>query len=53
MPDVRFASSGDVSVAYSINGDGPLDIVYVQGAITHLEVWWEMPMFRRVVRAHR
>ena len=46
MPDVRFAQSGDVSVAYSINGDGPVDIVYVQGAISHLEVWWDLPIFR-------
>lgn len=46
MPDVRFAQSGDVSVAYSVNGDGPIDIIYVQGAISHLEVWWDMPMFR-------
>jgi len=46
MPDIRFAPSGDVSVAYSINGDGPVDIVYVPGAWTHLEVEWELPTFR-------
>jgi pimeloyl-ACP methyl ester carboxylesterase len=45
-PEVRFAQSGDVSVAYAVNGDGPIDIVYVQGAISHLEVWWELPIFR-------
>lgn len=46
MPDVHFARSGDVSVAYSVNGDGPVDIVYVQGAYTHLDVMWELPQFR-------
>jgi pimeloyl-ACP methyl ester carboxylesterase len=46
MPDIRFAQSGDVSVAYAVNGEGPIDIIYVQGAISHLEVWWDMPMFR-------
>ena len=46
MPDVHFAQSGDVSVAYSMNGEGPVDIVYVQGAISHLEVWWDQPLFR-------
>ncbi len=46
MPDVRFAQSGDVSVAYSMNGEGPVDIVHVQGAISHLEVWWDQPLFR-------
>jgi pimeloyl-ACP methyl ester carboxylesterase len=46
MPDIRFARSGDVQVAYDIVGDGPIDIVYVQGAWTHLEVEWELPAFR-------
>ncbi len=46
MPDVRFARSGDISVAYAVNGDGPIDIVYVQGAYSHLEVWWDLPPFR-------
>jgi pimeloyl-ACP methyl ester carboxylesterase len=47
MPEVRFARSGDVSVAYAINGEGPVDIIYVQGAYSHLEVMWELPQFRR------
>ena len=38
MPEVRFARSGEVSVAYAINGEGPVDIIYVQGAYSHLEV---------------
>jgi pimeloyl-ACP methyl ester carboxylesterase len=46
MPDIRFARSGDVQVAYDIVGDGPIDIVYVQGAWTHLEVEWELPAYR-------
>ncbi len=46
MPDIRFARSGDVQVAYDVVGDGPIDIVYVQGAWSHLEVLWELPMYR-------
>jgi hypothetical protein len=34
---VRFARSGDVHVAYRIIGEGPVDLVYAQGAYTHLE----------------
>ncbi|MEX1296088.1 MAG: adenylate/guanylate cyclase domain-containing protein [Candidatus Limnocylindrales bacterium] len=49
MPDVRFAQSGDVSVAYAVHGEGPVDIVYVQGAMTHLEANWELQPFRRFV----
>ena len=27
-------------------GDGPVDLVYVQGQLTHLEVNWELPAYR-------
>ena len=47
MPDVKFAKSGDVNIAYQVVGGGPIDLVYVQGAYTHLEAGWELPAFRR------
>lgn len=47
MLDIRFARSGDVNVAYHVVGDGSVDIVYVQGAWSHLEIGWELPAFRR------
>ena len=47
MTEVAFAQSGDVSIAYRVVGDGPVDLVYVQGAFTHLDVYWELPAFRR------
>lgn len=47
MLDVHFARSGDVDVAYHVVGDGPIDLVYVQGSYTHLQVFWELPPFRR------
>ncbi len=47
MLDIRFAESGDTQVAYHVVGDGPADIVYVNGAWSHLEVQWELPAFRR------
>jgi hypothetical protein len=30
-PDIRYARSGDVAIAYSILGDGPIDLVAVHG----------------------
>jgi class 3 adenylate cyclase len=45
--DVRFARRGDVHVAYRVVGEGPIDLVYAQGAYTHLEIEWELPAFRR------
>ena len=47
VTEVRFARSGDVDIAYRVVGDGPIDLVYVQGSYTHLEIYWELPQFRR------
>jgi hypothetical protein len=30
-PDVRYARSGDVAIAYQVVGSGPIDIVFVRG----------------------
>jgi len=43
QPRTQFARSGDVSVAYQVVGDGPFDVVYVPGFISHIELVWEMP----------
>jgi len=47
VTEVRFTRSADVDVAYRVVGDSPIDLVYVQGSMTHLEVNWELPQFRR------
>jgi hypothetical protein len=31
ISDVRYARSGDVSIAYQVDGDGPVDVVFVRG----------------------
>jgi class 3 adenylate cyclase len=36
-----------VSIAYGVLGDGPIDLVYVSGFVSHLEVAWELPEIRR------
>jgi class 3 adenylate cyclase len=46
-PPIRYAANGDVHIAYQVLGDGPLDLVFVAGAITNLEVLWEMSDYRR------
>src|SRR5262249_1003933 len=47
VPETRYAMSGDVSIAYQVIGDGPLDLVYVHGAVGNLEVAWEQPLVVR------
>lgn len=41
IPETRYARSGDVHIAYSISGDGPLDLVFVPGWASNLETTWE------------
>ena len=47
--DVKYARSGDVHVAYAVVGDGPTDLIMVDGFLTHLSILWEEPTFRRFV----
>lgn len=44
-PTTRYARSGDYSIAYQVVGDGPLDIVFVPGFVSHVEYAWEDPDF--------
>jgi pimeloyl-ACP methyl ester carboxylesterase len=46
----RYAKSGDVSIAYQVVGDGPLDLVFVMGWVSHLDWFWEEPRFARFLR---
>src|SRR6202049_1161113 len=43
IPQTRFARSGKVNIAYQVIGDGALDLVYVPGWVSHLELRWEEP----------
>lgn len=44
--EIRYVpSSGGVDVAYQVVGDGPIDLVFVSGFVTHLDLSWEFPHF--------
>ncbi len=43
MPDTRYAQSAGVNIAYQVVGDGPVDVVYVPGWVSHVELAWELP----------
>jgi hypothetical protein len=36
-------NSGDVRIDYQMTGSGPLDLVFVPGFVSNLDVWWEEP----------
>lgn len=44
LPATHYAKSGDVCVAYQIFGGGPIDLVFVPGWISHLDLWWDSPV---------
>jgi class 3 adenylate cyclase len=46
-PETRFARSGDAHIAYQVVGDGPLDLVYVQGFVSNIELNWQEPLYAR------
>jgi class 3 adenylate cyclase len=49
LPDVRYARSGDVAVAYQVVGDGSPDIIFVRGIAGDLVSTWDQPLLVRHV----
>ena len=45
VPETRYAKSGDLNIAYQVTGEGPIDLVFVPGYVTHLELHWSIPSF--------
>jgi pimeloyl-ACP methyl ester carboxylesterase/class 3 adenylate cyclase len=46
-PQTHYAKSGEVNIAYQVVGDGPIDIVFVPGFISHLDLQWADPRIAR------
>jgi pimeloyl-ACP methyl ester carboxylesterase len=42
-PVTKYAKSGDVNIAYQVIGQGPIDIVFVPGWVSHVEYMWDEP----------
>jgi hypothetical protein len=45
VPETRFAWNGDVSLAYQVLGDGAMDILYVPGWLSNVDIMWESPEY--------
>ncbi len=52
LPETRYAKSGDCHIAYQVVGKGPLDVVFIPGFVSHVELAWEDPrlayFYRRI-----
>ena len=44
-PETSYVQNGDVNIAYQVVGDGPIDIVFVMGWVSHLEYFWKHHQF--------
>ena len=49
VPEVSYARSGDVAIAYQVVGAGPADVVFVRGITGDLLSTWEQPLLVRHV----
>lgn len=49
IPDIRYARSGDVAIAYQTIGEGPVDIVFARGFAGDLLSVWEQPLMTRFI----
>ncbi|MBS1811824.1 MAG: alpha/beta fold hydrolase [Acidobacteria bacterium] len=45
MLKTHYVQSGDANIAYQVVGDGPIDLVFVMGWVSHLDYFWEDPSF--------
>jgi pimeloyl-ACP methyl ester carboxylesterase len=49
-PKTRYARNGDVNIAYQVIGDGPVDLLFVMGWVSHIEMFWAEPYFATFLR---
>jgi len=42
-PKTNYTKSGDFNIAYQVIGDGPLDIIYIPGWVSNIDMMWSEP----------
>jgi class 3 adenylate cyclase len=47
IPDIGYARSGDVAIAYQVLGEGPVDVVWFRGMAGDLLSTWDQPLIAR------
>lgn len=50
MHNTKYARSSNVSLAYQVIGEEPIDLVYLAGWVTNIEAMWEDPGYARFLR---
>jgi len=47
VPETSYATSGQIHIAYQVVGDGPIDLVFLPGSFSQVELPWEEPGYAR------
>ena len=42
-PKTNYTKSGDFNIAYQVAGDGPIDIIYIPGWVSNIDMMWSEP----------
>jgi class 3 adenylate cyclase len=50
IPGIKYATSGDLQLAYQVLGDGPVDVVVAFDWASNIELMWENPQTERFLR---
>ena len=51
VPPTLYAQSAGAKIAYQVSGEGPCDLVFVPGLVSHLDLQWQQLSYRRFVSA--
>ena len=51
VPPTRYAQSAGAKIAFQVSGEGPCDLVFVPGLVSHLDLQWQQLSYRRFVTA--
>jgi len=47
QPETRYTNSGGLSIGYQVIGGGPIDLVFVPGLLSQIDLIWTMPASAR------
>lgn len=50
IPETRYAWNGDAALAFQVLGDGPIDLLYMNGYCSHLDLNWQSAYLSRFLR---
>ena len=42
-PITRYAKSGNINIAFQVVGEGTVDLVYVPGWVSNIDIMWDNP----------